>query len=299
MGFLEHRLLRIYPNYCIALTAVSILSILLPSQFVCEISAKAFLVHGFFIHNFWPGVHFAIVPAFWWVAMLVHFYLLFTPLLRLFARLGVAKACLLICIICWTGLWGIHLAAGTIEGIDLSWPLTLAYLTLPGRLPEFAIGMWMAHVWNSRSPEDELRPEFFHNPLGPFLVLGLGVVVLRAFYPHQLGYPAELIYQVACCVCLFTILFALPVTARWGSSRTMHYIAGLSYSFYLFHQSVIRFFSGFFSQTPVSVFVYCLYLGMITTVSLGMAILLDRLSLFVKLRLFSLNIPASFGEGER
>src|SRR4029434_8596940 len=102
--FLRRRFLRICPQYYLALllwTTIMLLTAHEPSSAV----VLSFVAHAFFVHTLHPTTLFGIVPAYWWLGLLVQFYLLFPLVLRLFQRLGPKRSGLVLCGICWIG-WG-------------------------------------------------------------------------------------------------------------------------------------------------------------------------------------------------
>jgi len=242
--FLRRRFLRICPQYYLALllwTTIMLLTTHEPSGTV----VRSFVAHAFFVQTMHPATLFGIVPAYWWLGLLVQFYLLFPLVLRLFQRLGPKRSGLLLCGICWIG-WGL-LARLAVLRPGSSWEMVhyMWYFNLPARLPEFALGMWLAAAWNPGAPPIStpvpalprrvpLESSFAAFVLGMFLC----VIVVGRLFP-LIAIPLVPIYQLAWCFVGTVALYMWPPVARLGSSRIITSVAALSYSIYLVHQPLL------------------------------------------------------------
>lgn len=237
--FLKRRFLRIVPHYWIALTFWSLF--LIPSSSSLSTLAGSFLSHLFFLHTFSTTAFFSIVPAYWWLGLLAQFYLAFPLLVRLSQRWGPLRCLILTTLTCWMGWLMLHWVASYNPGGFLAQVDYLLYFHLPARLPEFAIGMWLASIWpqaggvRTGSPGKHTWASFLANtpvPLCAILAL-LGAIVpegeLPLYHPYLVGW------------CLSLVLAGL----LWKSSRllgTQPLILSLgqaSYSIYLLHQPVL------------------------------------------------------------
>jgi peptidoglycan/LPS O-acetylase OafA/YrhL len=242
--FLRRRFLRICPQYYLALllwTTIMMLTAHEPSSAV----VLSFVAHAFFVHTMHPTTLFGIVPAYWWLGLLAQFYLLFPLVLRLFQRLGPKRSGLVLCGICWIG-WGLLTRLAVLrpgspwEMVHYMW-----YFNLPARLPEFALGMWLAAAWNPGAPPIStpvpafprripLASSFAAFVLGMFLC----VIVAGRLFP-LIAIPLLPIYQLAWCFVGMVALCMWPPVARLGSSRIVTGVAAVSYSIYLVHQPLL------------------------------------------------------------
>jgi peptidoglycan/LPS O-acetylase OafA/YrhL len=112
----------------------------------------------------------------------------------------------------------------------------LLYFNLPYRLPEFAIGIYLAVCWQDSAGSATLpRPGTARKVWGIFLVLvGLGL-----WGPSVSQLLVMQIYWVAVCLSLGLALFFTRGVAALGAWPPMARAAATSFSFYLLHQPVI------------------------------------------------------------
>lgn len=205
----------------------------------------AFVTHLVFLHTLHASTFFAIVPAFWWLGMLAQFYLVYPWLLRFFARVGPGKACVLTCVILWGGWVVLTHVASQFPGSTLATVHYLLYFNLPVRLPEFALGMWLAAAWNRAAPlvRGQQRATALPSPLakviGPLLIgLALFLLLHRALL-DQLSQPFDHIYLVLWCLCGILAVLRWPLAMRLGSWRLILDLAATSYGIYLLHQPLL------------------------------------------------------------
>jgi peptidoglycan/LPS O-acetylase OafA/YrhL len=173
--------------------------------------------------------------AYWYLTLLAEFYLVYPLILRLFMVLGPAKACLLVCGVCWGGL-----AMASFPPLGLQpWIQSvdsMIYFNLPARLPEFAIGMWLAAAWKPGVAPSQGAP--VDRPFMVFTGVLIMTSVFMAPWTGRLALPYALVYQVACCAGLFIAIFLWPPVAEWGRFRWVRSISAASYGIYLVHQPI-------------------------------------------------------------
>lgn len=242
--FLRRRFLRTCPHYYLALLLWTVMAMLKVREHGDSL-ALSFVAHALFVHTLHPTTFFSIVPAYWWLGLLAQFYLLFPLVLRLFQRLGPGAASLVLCSVCWVG-WEL-LAWFAALRPDSTWAMAnyLLYFNLPARLPEFAIGMWLAAAWNpgpshtSRTMPATPR----RTPLAPsfsvFVFGALLFVILGGELLPLAETPLWHIYLVAWCLVGVVAFFVWSPIARVGSSRFITNVAAASYSIYLVHQPLL------------------------------------------------------------
>lgn len=281
--FLRRRFLRICPHYYLALLLWTTMILLIehePSRAV----VLSFVAHAFFVQTMHPTTLFGIVPAYWWLGLLAQFYLLFPLVLRLFQRLGPKRSGLVLCGICWIG-WGLLTRLAVLRPGSL-WEMVhyMWYFNLPARLPEFALGMWLAAAWNPGAPSIStpvpVRPRrlplassFAAFVLGMFLC----VIVAGKLFP-LIAIPLVPIYQLAWCFVAMVALCMWHPVARLGNSRIVTAVAAASYSIYLVHQPLLggaaRWLEGKVSLPTA----FALLLVVGGAASYGLARALDRLA---------------------
>src|SRR5262249_16159585 len=232
---LRRRFLRICPHYYLALLLWTV-TMLLTAHEPSSAVVLSFVAHMFFVHTLHPTTFFGIVPAYWWLGLLAQFYLLFPLVLRLFQRLGPRQSGLVLCGICWI-IWGL-LARLALLRPDSPWAMVyyMWYFNLPARLPEFALGLWLAGRWDPGAlPTSGPIPGLpGHVAIGASCggsVLGmfLCVIVAVRLFP-RLAIPLVPIYQLAWCFAGLVALCIWPSVARLGNSRIVTGVAAASYS---------------------------------------------------------------------
>ena len=103
---------------------------------------------------------------FWYLGQLAQFYLLFPVILSLFMRIGPTRAALAIVALCWGGWLFYAWCFPAPPNAPPDFAENLMHFNLPGRLPEFAIGMWLASL---RTPgAHSMPPNIFKNPFSLF-----------------------------------------------------------------------------------------------------------------------------------
>ncbi|MGE3537689.1 MAG: acyltransferase family protein [Candidatus Tectimicrobiota bacterium] len=201
----------------------------------------AFVSHLVFVHTLSAQTFFAIVPALWWLGMLAQLYLVYPWLLRVWQRLGAGRACGIICLLAWSAWIGLTLLANHWPGSPWAMLNYMAYFNLPVRLPEFALGMWLASAWNRaapwvRGPDSAASPLWTVLPL--LVLLGCGVLLQDAWV-HWLFGPLAHLYLVAWCVLATLAILHWPPAAWLGSRRLTLDLAAASYGIYLLHQPLL------------------------------------------------------------
>jgi len=227
--FLRRRFFRIVPTYHLALILFTVLNILIFRPPKYSSTAVRFVKNLFFLQGLDPSTLMTDLAAYWYLTLLATFYFAFPLVLYLFQRLKPRAACLSICMICWGGLVLMHV-------LDPDWePLWgMLYFNLPARLPEFAIGMWLAAAWKSDTvPMRDLPLERSFSIFALVLIL---FALLCAPLTQKMTRPISLIYQVACSFTFFIGVFLLPTAAQLGKSSVIKKLSAASYGIYLAHQ---------------------------------------------------------------
>jgi peptidoglycan/LPS O-acetylase OafA/YrhL len=244
--FFRRRFGRICPQYYMALVVWSAVALFAASTAGPSLG-RCFAEHALFVHTLDPACFYGIVPALWWMGLVAQFYLFYPFVLRLFVRIGPGLALGLVVAGCF-GLWGLLevLAARYPEG-PFGLVAYMLYFNLPARLPEFAMGMFLAFRWTARP--HVAADEAEHEDSGqadlprpaPLALAGAAVLAVALTVTVKDGLPAPAAHFLVCVSCLAVCgaLFALPVTARLGESRVVAFLAAASYSFYLIHQPLL------------------------------------------------------------
>jgi peptidoglycan/LPS O-acetylase OafA/YrhL len=205
----------------------------------------AFVTHMGFVHTLHASTFFTIVPAFWWLGLLAQLYLICPWLLRCFQRLGTGSACLLACLLPWSAWIGLSLLAGRFPQSPWAMLQYMSYFNLPVRLPEFALGMWLASAWNAGLLPVS-RPAYAEasarTPWSTLLSWLVGLVLLGSL-PYVASISLVLPYQhfalVGWCLCVVLAVLHWPYAVRLGNTSWVLYLAGASYGIYLLHQPLL------------------------------------------------------------
>ncbi len=227
--FMQRRFLRIVPPYHLALILFTLLNVVIftPTRYFSTL--LRFLKNFFFLQGLDPSTLMTNLAAYWYLTLLASFYLVFPWVLYLFRRLGPQAAGLVLCSICWGGLALQHVLAP-------DWrPLSgMLYFNLPARLPEFAMGMWLAAAWKPETARARDLP--LDRPFLLFLLALALFALLGASFAQSMAKPLSLIYQAACSFTFFVALFVLPGVIRLGEWDLMVKVSSATYGIYLVHQ---------------------------------------------------------------
>ena len=275
-NFLRRRFLRICPKYYVALSVWTLALIFSRSANTAGL-LPSYLAHLTFLHSIFPTTFFAIVPAYWWLGLLAQFYLMFPLILCGFIRIGSARACLITCMVCW-GFW-LFLDHLSHPGNPLALINYMIYYNLPVRLPEFAVGMWLASAWQRESTTGKEGPT--HSRLTPeyliFFCLALLFALSGSTFLSLQALPLRHIHLVSWCFVFTVILVLSKWSIKAGHIQVVARIAAASYSIYLLHQPLLgyanRLVSGFLNPMPEFVLLFFL----IGSISFGLAVALDKL----------------------
>jgi peptidoglycan/LPS O-acetylase OafA/YrhL len=217
--FLERRLGRIYPMW---LTAHAVIG--LPLLILGRVSLIVLLLSAIGV-RFLPQTYFAIVPAWWYVGLLLQLYLTVPILVWACRRLGPIGMIV--------GSVGIGLAVRAVgwhfagSYID-EWSRGTIFLT---RLPEFAFGFGLA-VWST----DSARFINFVRTPSVFIMAVMAFVFGNALSMAWIG---MIFAPLLCSVGSFLVVCAVLSKVRLPA---MEWIGKHSYSLYLSHQFTILLF---------------------------------------------------------
>jgi peptidoglycan/LPS O-acetylase OafA/YrhL len=281
--FFRRRFGRICPQYYMALVIWSAAALFTataagPSLWRCVTE------HALFVHTLDPACFFSIVPALWWMGLVAQFYLCFPFLMRFFNRVGPFRALACIMAGCF-GLWGgLEFLAGRYPHAPFGLVSYMIYFNLPARLPEFALGIFLAFRWVAAKKADEEaaagelpgREESPHP--GALGLAGLTVLAVALTITIKEGLPTPAAHFLVClCTLSFSgMLFAMPVIGRLGESRIVAYLATASYSFYLIHQPLVGYAPGLLAGRMSPFAAFCLTSVVAFPLALAGAYFMDK-----------------------
>jgi peptidoglycan/LPS O-acetylase OafA/YrhL len=234
--FLRKRFLRIVPPYYIAVFLITVGNIAI-YRLDIRGSAISLLKLLLFAHSWDWSVFNTDYAALWYLGPLAQFYLCFPLILRLFYRLGARNAVISAVVASYGACWLMDLYLAAVPGSILSGPGRMLLFNLPGRLPEFAMGMWFAAVWRPdfESTRQTARESGFSKFFSAALLFAAAATVAIRIVPFPIPHMA----QVAWCFLLFVPVLVLPGAARWADWRIVKSFSAASYSFYLLHQPLL------------------------------------------------------------
>jgi len=236
--FLQKRFLRIVPSYYIALLIFTLANIL-HFGYPLRPAFDMLLEHLLFVNSLDYSNMYSNFSHFWYLGQLAQFYLLFPVVLSLFMRIGSTRAALSIITLCWGG-W--VLLAWYFPETPTSPPNfaeNLMHFNLPGRLPEFAIGMWLASIWNPVA--GSMRRSILQRPISPFIAGMALYVIAGAPLLSVMNLPFTHIYHVALSLIFFLVLLVWIPAARAGEFAIMRNFAEHSYSIYIVHHPLFSY----------------------------------------------------------
>jgi peptidoglycan/LPS O-acetylase OafA/YrhL len=248
--FLRKRFLRIIPAYYIALLVFSAANVVV-FNFPAESSLRYMLEHAIFVNSFDYQTLNLNTAAFWYMGMLAQFYLVFPFVLRIFRRVGPTRGALSLIALSWGAcfLASRHFSAnpdsllGTASG--------MMYFNLPVRLPEFAIGMWLAAIWNpaaSSSRESRLSRPF------RLLIAGMVLYVLIcALFPVNVDDFSSYLLHASVAVPLFALLFLWSPMSQVAGFSVVRKLSKHSFDIYLVHQPILSYFGVMSGNVPGSI----------------------------------------------
>lgn len=286
--FFRRRFGRICPQYYMALVVWSAVALFTATAAGPPLW-RCFAEHALFVHTLDPGCFFSIVPALWWMGLVAQFYLFFPLLLRFFNKARPFRALCVIMAVCFGG-WGLlDVLADRFPDGPYGLVSYMIYFNLPARLPEFALGMFLAFRYVAARKADEEamaqgypgRDELPHP--ASLALAGVTVLAVTLTVVVKDGLAAPLAHFLVClCTLSFCgMLYALPGIDRLGESRVVARLAAASYSFYLIHQPLVGYAATFLAgrMSPFAAFwVTCVA---IFPVALAGAWLMDRLTAMI------------------
>jgi peptidoglycan/LPS O-acetylase OafA/YrhL len=230
--FLRKRFLRIIPPYYLALFIFTLVNIL-HFSYPLEPAGDMLLQHLLFVNSLNYSNMLTNFSPFWYLGQLAQYYIVFPLILRLFMRISPGKAALSISVSCWGGWMLLAWFFPESPGGYPSFSENLMHFNLPGRLPEFAIGMWLASQWNpsasSTSRSLFIRPfSLFTAAMSLYLLVGMPFLSI-------MNLPFIHVYHVALGLIFFLVLFSWSFAARVGETSVVKDIAEHSYSLYIVH----------------------------------------------------------------
>lgn len=213
--FLQHRLLRIFPAYWLALATYVILN---DRFFGSNYSATSIVLHIFGVHGFVSGEFFSdINDSFWFISLILALYVVFLTVRRRLADLSYVAGVGMIVTVC--------MCLAYISGDHTGGLIQLAV-----RIPSFFVGLLAGQVASSPSSTLAFSPQ-----------LAIGLVAMT-----YLGWAKGVItfYALAATAMVAAFLLVAGFLRRVPEGRAtlaaLSFVGVYSYEIFLFHQPLIR-----------------------------------------------------------
>jgi peptidoglycan/LPS O-acetylase OafA/YrhL len=281
--FLQKRFLRIIPPYYLALLVFTLANII---HFAYPLGPafNMLLQHLLFVNSLDYSNMLSNFSPFWYLGQLAQFYLLFPVILGIFTRFGPRRAALSIVALCW-GAW--IFLAWYFPAVPGSYPNTaenLMHFNLPGRLPEFAVGMWLASLWNPSAAS--VRRSIFERSFSIFTGAMVFYFLAGLVLSPTMSLPFIHIFHVALSLIFFLILFVWTPAARAGEFATLKHFAELSYSIYIVHHPIFSYVGVMPSSVTHTVWNFVILAAVLLPLSYLAARVLELLSTWI-IKMFS------------
>ncbi|NLJ27819.1 MAG: acyltransferase [Deltaproteobacteria bacterium] len=274
-NFLHRRFLRIIPPYYLALLPFSLANILI-FHVPLDSALRTLLLHLGFLNSFDYSMMASNFSHFWYLGMLAQFYLLFPFFLRFFERVGSNKAIVWIVAMCWIGWAGLNAYLSLHPESSLGMVEYLMHFNLPGRLPEFAAGMWLASRWTSSAPA--LRTAIFDRPFTLVFLAMLAGIVLGTPFLGRLGMPWTHMYHVSLCMVLVVPLILWTPVAALGKKGFIQKLSVYSYAIYIVHEPLFSYVGVMPNKVPHTLSIFLVLALLLLALSYLAATALDRVS---------------------
>ena len=244
--FLRRRMIRILPEYYIALAGS--LVILIGVGRGDEISVGSIVTHLLLIHNLFPAYAMSISVPLWAMGVIVHFYLLAIPLYY-----GVKKSpflTLLLSIVVSVGFQTLLIKAYPPEQgppLLLFWEKRQLLLSV---VDHFVPGMAAAHIF-LKNDEQKLSPRLAGLL---FIALLIAVLFVTRFGWKKMTYLKVPLYPSAYALLLAALLFVIlyiRVPEGFFLHRALRFLSKGEYAAYLWHYSLGLVWTALFSDVLV------------------------------------------------
>ena len=270
--FLQKRFLRIIPPYYLALLVFTLANIL-HFEYPLRPAFDMLVEHLLFVNSLDYSNMFSNFSHFWYLGQLAQFYLLFPVILSLFTGIGPTRAALSIITLCWGGWILIAWYFPETPNSPPNFVENLMHFNLPGRLPEFAMGMWLASLWHRTA--GSVRRSVLQGPFSPF-VAGMALYVIGGTpLLAAMNLPFTHIYHVALSLLFFLVLLVWTPAARAGESALMRNFAEHSYAVYIVHHPLFSYVGVMPSNVPHTLGTFAILTLLLLPLSYLAARLLD------------------------
>ena len=230
--FMQKRFFRIIPPYYLALLLFTLANIV-HFDYPLRPAFEMLLQHLLFINSLDYSNMYSNFAHFWYLGQLAQFYLLFPVILHLFIKIGPTRAALSIIALSWGGWLVYAWCFPAPPHAPPDFAENLMHFNLPGRLPEFAIGMWLASLPNPGA--NGVTTSSFQNPFSIFSAVMVLYIVVGAPFVSDMNLPSIHIYHVGLSLALFLFLLIWTPAARMGESALVKNFGEHSYTLYIVH----------------------------------------------------------------
>jgi peptidoglycan/LPS O-acetylase OafA/YrhL len=216
------------------------------------------LIHSFFPN---PGTYFNFNGVSWTLSVETFFYLTFPFLLSMFMKMKVNKhvgKSLIIASI----VWGMLLVLNQSLGEKYSIYVWMLHIFPVARLFEFALGIILGLNFVSRKNSFYSR-KYLYSILE---LLCVAIFIGMILYSNNvsLGIVRSVYYIPLWCLLIYIFAYQKGIVSKILSYKLLVYLGEISFSFYMIHQIVIRYFDFLHLSKPLNI-ITCLSLSLLAS----------------------------------
>ncbi|WP_051348640.1 acyltransferase family protein [Peribacillus kribbensis] len=253
ISFYKARFAKIYPVHILTFL-ISVPLVILTFKpdnlylvkFAFMSAINLLLIQSFFPN---PGTYFNFNGVSWTLSVEAFFYFTFPFILRVLLKLNVAKNWLAT-IIGTTVIWCLLLYANISLGETYSFFIWFLHIFPAARLYEFGIGVFMGIVFWGINRNWFSKSKYLYSLL-EFLAVAILLVMMLCSSNLSSTVVRGVYYIPVCSLIIFVFAFQKGILSEFLANKIFIYLGEISFSFYMIHQLVIRYFGNFALDSSV------------------------------------------------
>jgi peptidoglycan/LPS O-acetylase OafA/YrhL len=208
-----------------------------------------------------PGTYFNFNGVSWTLSVEVFFYLNFPFLIWIFMKMKVDKH-VGKSLIAITLVWGILLLLNQSLGEHYNIYVWMLHILPIARLFEFALGIILGLIFISRKNNSSSRKYLYSILELACVVLSIVMVLFSA--KLSVGIVRSVYYIPLWCVLIYIFAYQTGIVSKFLSNKLLVYLGEISFSFYMIHQIVVRYFDFLHLSKPLNI-ITCLSLSLLAS----------------------------------